>query len=130
MHDRKLIALVFNKEGDVDIKSGINFITSPEEPLQAGILNHPKGHVISPHIHNVVERKITKTQEMLYVESGKMRVDFFSETGEKINEEILSQGDLIVLLECGHGFEMLEDSKLIYAKQGPYVSKDIDKKII
>ena len=129
-HNDKVVAIVFKKQDDKDIKEGINFLTNPEEPLQTGILNHPKGHIISPHVHNAVEKKITKIQEMLYVELGKMKVTFFSEDNKKIGEEILEPGDLIVLLDIGHGFEMLENSRLIYSKQGPYINKETDKKLL
>lgn len=127
MHNNELIALVFKRDGDCDIKEGLNFLTDSSASLQTGILSHPRGHKILPHIHNIVERKVFKTQEMLYVESGKMRVCLLTENNQKICEEILCPGDLILLLEKGHSMEMLEDSRVIYVKQGPYLSKEVDK---
>ena len=42
---------------------------------------------------------------------------------------MLEPGDLVLLMQKGHGFEMLEDSKIIYVKQGPYLGNETDKKI-
>ena len=40
----------------------------------------------------------------------------------------LLKGDLIILISCGHGFSMLEESEIIEVKQGPYMEeKDKEK---
>ena len=39
---------------------------------------------------------------------------------------MLQGGDVILLAEGGHGFEMLEDSEMVEVKQGPYAG-DGDK---
>ena len=129
MYNGEVIAIVFKRKGEDNIGTGINFLTEPSNSLQVGILNHPRGHVISSHIHHKVERKIDETQEMLYVEKGKMKVLFLTENNEKIDEDILEKGDLVILMRKGHGMEMLEDCKIIYVKQGPYVDKELDKKV-
>jgi hypothetical protein len=36
----------------------------------------------------------------------------------------------VIFLDGGHGFEVLEDTKLIEVKQGPYPGKDKDKELI
>jgi hypothetical protein len=36
----------------------------------------------------------------------------------------LGSGDVILLTECGHGFEVLEDLEMIEVKQGPYTGDD------
>ena len=41
----------------------------------------------------------------------------------------INKGDIIILFEGGHGFKILEKSKIIEVKQGPYVEGK-DKKII
>jgi len=122
-----ILAIVCHK--DTALKKGHNFLTQPKENLQVGIINEEKGHSLKPHIHNPVERKILGTQEMLYVEKGRLKVIFFSDSGEKICEEILNPGDLVALLKGGHGFEFLDDAKIIYSKQGPYNDKETDKKL-
>jgi len=40
--------------------------------------------------------------------------------------KILNKGDVILLVNGGHGFEMLEKTEMIEVKQGPYVG-DKDK---
>jgi mannose-6-phosphate isomerase-like protein (cupin superfamily) len=60
------------------------------------------------------------TQEVLFIKSGKVRVDFYSNEQVYLESRILNQGDVILLSDGGHGFKMLEPSEIIEVKQGPY----------
>jgi hypothetical protein len=66
------------------------------------------------------------TQEVLYIKSGKVRVDFYDEERNYLESRIVEKGDVILLASGGHGFQMLEDSEMIEVKQGPYCG-DEDK---
>lgn len=107
-------------------KPGIHFFTPDEYSQQLAYMCRPRGHRIQPHFHRVNPREITLTQEVLYVKSGSLRVDFYDESQEKVGSSILQCGDVILLSDGGHGFEMLEECELIEVKQGPY-SGDQDK---
>ncbi len=107
-------------------KPGINFFTPDDYSQQLGYMMHPKGHVIEPHIHNEVNRKVYLTQEVLIIRRGKLRVDFYDDNHNYIFSEILCSGDIILLSKGGHGFAVLEDIEMIEVKQGPY-SGDKDK---
>jgi len=123
--DGIVFALVFRFNDS--LKEGHNFLTSNEENLQAGIINQKKGHLIDDHFHHPIERNIYGTQEMMYIEKGRVKIRFLTEIGEIIEEHILEHGDLAILLRGGHGFVFLEDSKVIYVKQGPYSGREKDK---
>ncbi|ARS38477.1 hypothetical protein CA265_01770 [Sphingobacteriaceae bacterium GW460-11-11-14-LB5] len=107
-------------------KEGIAFFTPGDFSQQLGYMNRQKGYVIEPHVHNLVERKVTLTQEVLYIKSGKVRVDFYDEDKQYLESRIVETGDVILLAAGGHGFEMLEDAEMIEIKQGPYCG-DEDK---
>ena len=126
-YKNKIIATIYKK---TEKERGINFLTNQKDNLQVGILNHPKNHIIQSHIHNPIKRIITGTNEILYVEKGRMKVILYNKIKEKIATVILQKGDLINLVSAGHGFKFLKDSRIIYLKQGPYVNKEIDKKIL
>ena len=83
-------------------------------------MNRPKDYVIPPHRHNLVPREVHYTQEVLFIKSGKVRVDFFTNAQEYVTSRILHPGDVILLADGGHGFKMLEPSEIIEVKQGPY----------
>ncbi len=104
-------------------KQGVSFLTGHDSTQQLGILCWPQGHIIEAHVHNPVERTIYSTQEVLFVRSGRMRVDLYSEGQEYVVSRELSAGDMVFLSSGGHGFEMLEDSEIIEVKQGPYVGE-------
>ena len=107
-------------------REGISFFTPGDFSQQLGYMNRPKGYVIDPHVHNLVERKVTLTQEVLYVKAGKVRVDFYNDEQDYLESRIIETGDVILLASGGHGFEMLEHTEMIEIKQGPYCG-DEDK---
>lgn len=102
------------------------FLTSDQDVLQLGYIVYDAGKSITPHIHKSSERNIRGTPEVLYVRKGRMRTIFYNHEKNRKGEVIMSQGDVIILFEGGHGFEMLEDTVLMEIKQGPYLG-DMDK---
>lgn len=101
-------------------KEGIEFFTNDNDSQQLGYMNRPEGYVIPPHRHNIVPREVHLTQEVLYIKSGKVRVDFYDNEQNYIQSTIVEKGDVILLSDGGHGFKMLEASEIIEVKQGPY----------
>lgn len=125
IHNNLLLSIIIR----ADYKAkGIAFFTPDDFSQQLGYMNRPKGHIIDPHVHNPVERNVTLTQEVLFIKSGKVRVDFFDDNKIYLESRILEQGDVILLAAGGHGFEMIEDAEMIEVKQGPYCG-DRDKTI-
>ena len=108
------------------VKDGIAFFTPDDFSQQLGYMNRPKDYVIAPHVHNLVERKVDLTQEVLFVKSGKVRVDFYDNDKRYLESRILSKGDIVLLAHGGHGFKMLEQSEMVEVKQGPYCG-EMDK---
>ncbi len=108
-------------------KEGIEFFTPNHFSQQLGYMNHKKGYKIEPHVHLQVVKQTTFTQEVLFIKSGKVRVDFYTQDMTYFVSEILEQGDVILLATGGHGFEILEPCEMIEVKQGPY-NADVDKK--
>lgn len=107
-------------------KDGIEFFTPGSYSQQIGYMNRPTGYVIAPHVHNPVAREVHYTNEVLFIRSGRLRVDFYSEDRDYLESTILTAGDVILLARGGHGFEMLEPTEIIEVKQGPYAG-DHDK---
>ena len=107
-------------------EQGIRFFTPPEFSQQLGCMRHAAGHVIEPHVHNPVQRAVHFTQEALFLRRGRLRVDFYSRAGAYLESRELRAGDVILLIQGGHGFEVLEEIEMVEVKQGPYVG-DSDK---
>ena len=89
-------------------------------------MNRPQGYQIQPHIHNKIPREVHFTNEVLFIKSGTVRVDFYDEDKLYVGSKIIITGDILLLVSGGHGFEMIEDSEIIEVKQGPYAG-DEDK---
>lgn len=119
----KLLALILRNDFN---KAGIHFFTPDDFSQQLAYMNRPEGYRIDPHVHNPVPRSVALTQEVLFIKSGKVRVDFYDDERAYLESRVLNAGDVILLAGGGHGFTMLEPSEMIEVKQGPYAG-DKDK---
>lgn len=126
-YNDEVIAIILRKDFS---KNGANFFTAPEDSFQFGVLQYTKGQDILAHKHIETERKIDLVCEILFIQSGKVEVIFYDENDQYVESKIVTEGDFIYLKRMGHGFKLLEDSKIIEVKQGPYLGKDKDKKYL
>jgi len=123
-HKDKTIAIIVGSDFH---REGITFFTENDVPLQLGYMSHPKGHEITPHVHNPIKRETTETYEVLLVKKGRIRIDFFSYSQEYLESRELMSGDITLLVGAGHGIVCLEPTIIVEAKNGPYYSEK-DKK--
>lgn len=107
-------------------RDGIEFFTRDDDSQQLGYMRRPAGHVIAPHVHTPVPREVSYTKEVLFIRSGRVRVDFYDDNRCYLESTVLNAGDVVLLALGGHGFEMLEPAEIVEVKQGPYVG-DRDK---
>ena len=117
----KICAIVLRKEFH---KPGANFFTPAEFSQQLGMLIHDKGKRVERHRHKLIKREIFRTQEVLVLIEGKIRVSLFTDDAQIIKTLDLKAGDTILLASGGHSVEILEPSKIVEVKQGPYSGLD------
>lgn len=122
-HDGKLLSIIIRRNFE---KNGIEFFTPDDFSQQLAYMKRAKDYVIPPHVHNSVVREVQFTKEVLFIKSGKVRVDFYDDDKNYLESTILESGDVILLAYGGHGFEMIEESEIIEVKQGPYAG-EMDK---
>jgi hypothetical protein len=122
-YDDQLLAIILRNSYTSD---GIEFFTPSNFSQQLGYMRRPAGYVIPPHVHNPVSREVLFTKEVLFIKSGKVRVDFYDDQKNYLKSSILMPQDIVLLAYGGHGFEVIEESEIIEVKQGPYAG-DADK---
>ena len=122
-HSNRLLAIILRNEYTAE---GIRFFTPSNFSQQLGYMRWPSGYEIPPHVHNPVSREVLFTKEVLFIKSGRVRVDFYDDDKNYLKSSILMPGDAVLLAYGGHGFQMLEESEIIEVKQGPYAG-DADK---
>lgn len=118
--DGQLLAIIISHRFN---EPGIHFFTPNDLSQQLAYMKHPAGKEIEPHVHNPVPREVHFTQEVLFIKSGKMRVDFYDNDRNYLENRILEAGDTILLATGGHGFEVLEEVEMVEVKQGPYAGE-------
>jgi mannose-6-phosphate isomerase-like protein (cupin superfamily) len=119
-HQNQLLAIIISHQFN---ENGIHFFTPDELSQQLAYMKYDTGKIIPAHVHNSVTREVQFTQEVLIIKKGKLRVDFYTDQQQYLESRILSQGDVILLIKGGHGFEVLEEIEMIEVKQGPYLGE-------
>jgi cupin fold WbuC family metalloprotein len=120
----EIIAIIVRKAKDAE---GIHFFSPPEFSQQLGLISRRKDHIIKPHIHKLVPREVSVTQEVLHILSGRIEITLYNKDKKRIKVVELSSGDTILLASGGHGIKILDDARMLEVKQGPYSGVDGDK---
>jgi hypothetical protein len=100
------------------------FLTPPEFKQQVGFVVYPAGGEIQRHVHRPLERHLIGTSEVLIVRRGRCEIDIYNNARELVATRELRQGDIMLMVDGGHGFRMLEDTVFLEVKQGPYTGLD------
>jgi hypothetical protein len=119
--DGKSIAIIVRKDFN---QPGVTFFSPFEFSQQLGVLIHPEGHEVKAHMHNVIARDVRVTQEVLHIIEGKIEISLYDENREYMTTRLLCQGDTVLLAYGGHGITILEPSKILEVKQGPYAGRE------
>ena len=108
---------------------GIKFFSPESFPQQVGLMTRPAGYLVPRHVHNLVSRNISLTQEVLLIRMGTCHVKIYDNSFAILSEVTLNKGDVIFLAQGGHEIEMIDECQILEVKQGPYVGTN-DKTII
>ena len=121
----KLLAIIWRND---DWKSGLNFPTPDDWFIQVGCWQYPDGKRLAVHRHKQYDRTVSQTQEMAFVKCGRMKVFIYNTSKVLIDEITLYKGDMVIMGDCGHGYQILEDdTQILEAKTGPFIDVDTDK---
>ncbi len=99
---------------------GVRFVTEDRDEFQVGVMRRPAGHLVKPHTHPRKAKTVEGISEFLLIRSGKVKITVFDEEWMQLDQRVLSGGDCLVFFRGGHSLEMLEETRLIEVKQGPY----------
>ena len=124
--DGKILARHITQE---DIKPGLLSFTNDNEFLQVVTWGHyEKGKYLQDHWHNEFERTALRTYEVVYVVKGAIEARLFDFNLVPVETLVVSQGEMLILLESAHGYTILEeDTTVIEIKNGPFMGVDKDK---
>ncbi|WP_374659989.1 hypothetical protein [Inhella sp.] len=108
---------------------GLRFFSPDADFIQAGTWGYPAGKELLAHSHNEAHRDVAWTQELLYIRKGRLRARIYAPTDELVDTLEAGEGDLLMLLRGGHGYDILEDgTQVLEVKNGPYLGPDVDRR--
>ena len=118
--EKNLLAILIDTRKNNDTK---NFYTSNDLDIQVASFNLNSQDVIERHFHYSQNRKITTTSEVIYLQTGKIEVEIYDTNKQFVQNLLVEEEMIIILLQGAHAINILEDSKFIEVKQGPYSPK-------
>jgi uncharacterized Rmd1/YagE family protein len=121
-YNNTIVAIIVRSGYSSD--NAYTFFTKDDDTLQLAYIHHPAGKSVESHVHNDIKREVYRTKEVVFVKNGKLKTYFYSEDKELICFRTLEKGDVVLLSQGGHGFEVLEEVEMVIAKQGPYVGEE------
>ncbi|MDP6561564.1 MAG: hypothetical protein QF793_01425 [Candidatus Peribacteraceae bacterium] len=123
--DGQTFAKVFR--ADDSVENGMHFLTENEDPLQVGIFEREEGYEVLPHKHKSRDLNLPYPGEFIFVQNGKVKLEVFDEQWNTIGETTVSTGECIVIMQGGHALTMIEPTRILEVKQGPYPGRENDK---
>jgi restriction endonuclease S subunit len=112
-------------------EEGLAFYSNDNDFIQVGTWNYQTGKELLAHNHNIIERTINRTQEVLFIKKGRILAELFDEEDKKIDSLEVKAGDILILLNGGHGYKILEDdTQVLEIKNGPYFGTEKDRRRI
>lgn len=97
------------------------FLTPDNFGQQIGMIVYGAGKEVQPHLHLDVTREVKGTSECIVVRKGRCALDLYGADKQLITSRELQLGDIVLLVNGGHGFRMHEDTILFEVKQGPFL---------
>jgi len=111
-------------------KNNTEFYTDTKDEIQFGIVNYAKNHKTGAHYHNHIKSNANQTDEILIMQNGSARIDFYNNEGVYIKSCEIFKGDVAILYKGGHNILFYEDSQLYKIQTGPYNEKDNKTRIV
>ena len=112
-----LLAFIVNANKNEQAK---NFYTENNLDMQVASFNLKGGENIDRHYHYKQNRNIQTTSEVIYVQEGNLEIEIYDNEKNFVDKLSVSEGMIIIIFDGGHAINIIEDSKFIEIKQGPY----------
>ncbi|WP_020405745.1 hypothetical protein [Hahella ganghwensis] len=123
------LVLARHVPAEVAWREDLNFFSTDEEFVQVGTWGYDNDKELLAHTHNQVVRKVFWTQEVLYIRKGSIKARIYDLNEELVSEVIAKDGDILILLRGGHGYNILEDgTQVLEVKNGPYLGAERDRR--
>jgi len=127
--------LVIGKDGMVYAKifhadiacPNVLSVTEDNDPLQVILFSREAGYEVKAHSHLPRSIDLQHVGEFLWIQEGKVEVTVYDEEWNALGKAIAQGGDCIVFIRGGHELKMLEKTRILEVKQGPYPGKEKDK---
>ncbi len=128
--EREGVTYAIVVRGDATSDQKYNFLCPDQYPFQLGVSFYRRGDVIRDHEHLARKLSISMFQEFVLVAAGRAAMRLYDRGRHLIGTWSLEKGDLVLLVEGAHGFDLLEDTKIVEVKQGPFDPGSTDKTFI
>ena len=106
------------------------FFTDNSDEVQLGYITYEKDYKTGAHYHNHSIEPKNQVDEILIVEYGYARIDFYSNEGIYLKSVNVSKGDTIILYKGGHNILFYEKTRFLTIKPGSYGEDNNETRIV
>jgi hypothetical protein len=107
-------------QGNMPINGEVEFVTKDDAPLQVGMFERKEGYEVDAHTHLARDMHLENVGEFLWIQSGSALVKIYDESWEQLCEHTIRANECAIFLRGGHAVTMLEPTRILEVKQGPY----------
>jgi len=105
----------------------VQFITQDKDPIQVGIFKRDANYHVKAHSHLPRKLDLEHVGEFLLIQSGAALVKIYDEDWNLLCAHTVNTGDCAIFLRGGHELTMLEPTRILEVKQGPFIPRPKDK---
>jgi len=124
LYKKKLLAEIIYSGTNVETTK---FFSNKKSSFQIGLFAHDKGFEEAPHYHKKIKRKISDTQQVLFVQRGEVEIYFHNKIKRIVKKVRVKKGDAIKIVSGIHSLKVLKKTQCLTIKQGPFISDKLDK---
>ena len=118
LYKKKLLAEIIYSGTNVETTK---FFSNKKSSFQIGLFAHDKGFEEAPHYHKKIKRKISDTQQVLFVQRGEVEIYFHNKI-KRIVKKVR-----VKIVSGIHSLKVLKKTQCLTIKQGPFISDKLDK---
>lgn len=84
-----------------------------DDCIQVSLDNFEKNYSSGAHFHSLYDKKVISVDEILVIQNGAIRIDFYNEIGAYIKSVKAKKDDIVFIYRGGHNIVATENSNVL-----------------
>ena len=124
-YDGRVYAIIVYASHD---QEGIEFFTDPSDGLQLGYMKRRKGYEVEPHVHIPVRRTVDYTNEVLFIRSGEVLIQFYTANKQTASKTLIAPP--VLVFASANTFQQVAQTTSNTTTQTNFFDNTIDTEVV